>query len=77
MNGLSSGELLEIIIAWSSSFHWASSLSSLAMVSFLTMTDALNAALITNTQTQLATNGILNIINAIVAFVICFFVDKF
>jgi MFS family permease len=40
------------------------------------MTDVLNAAQITNTQTQLAINGILNIINAIVAFVMCFFVDK-
>lgn len=40
------------------------------------MTDVLNAAQITNTQTQLAINGILNIINALVAFIMCFFVDK-
>jgi sugar porter (SP) family MFS transporter len=40
------------------------------------MTDVLNAAGIQNTQTQLAINGILNIINALVAFTMCFFVDK-
>lgn len=40
------------------------------------MTDVLNAAQITSTQTQLAINGILNIINALVAFIMCFFVDK-
>jgi MFS family permease len=40
------------------------------------MTDVLNAAQITNTQTQLDINGILNIINALVAFIMCFFVDK-
>jgi hypothetical protein len=40
------------------------------------MTDVLNAAQITNMQTQLAINGTLNIINVIVAFVMCFFVDK-
>jgi hypothetical protein len=40
------------------------------------MTDILNATQITNTQTLLAINGILNIINAIVGFIMCFIVDK-
>jgi len=40
------------------------------------MTNVLDTANITDPSTKLAINGILNIINALVAFIMCFFVDK-
>jgi Sugar (and other) transporter len=40
------------------------------------MTNGLDTANITDPSTKLAINGIFNIINALVAFIMCFFVDK-
>jgi len=54
---------LVILISLSFFSQWSGN----GLVSYY-MTDVLNAAQITNKQTQLAINGILNIINALVAF---------
>ncbi|PGH15239.1 hypothetical protein AJ80_05592 [Polytolypa hystricis UAMH7299] len=40
------------------------------------MTDVLEGAGVTDTQTQLEINGILNIVNFVVAVTMCFFIDK-
>ncbi|KAK2776547.1 hypothetical protein FQN52_003444 [Onygenales sp. PD_12] len=41
------------------------------------MTDVLKGAGVTDPQLQLEINGILNIVNFVVAFLMCFFIDKF
>lgn len=68
------GNRRRLIILFSLGFF--SQWSGNGLVSYY-MTDVLNDAGVTGTQTQLAINGILNIINFLTALGMCFAIDKF